>query len=509
MTVPRLVPTAMPGEVFRDLPARIRDHAALRPEADALIDGAERLSWADLADRMDRIAGNLAAQGVGAGGVVASLAGVTADHVALFLGTVAAGAAIAPLPVSAHPDAVARMIANSGAALVLADERAPEVPGTSSLPAFLGEAMRAAPLPPRSMGPDDLFDIIYSSGTTGAPKGIEHDARFRDRQIARFHGLGFGPEAVTLISTPIYSNTTLVTLVPALGTGGAVVLQRRFDEADWLRLAEAERVTHTMLVPVQLQRLLAHEDFDRRDLSAFVAKLSTSAPLPAPLKREILARWPGRMIGIYGMTEGGVSAILDCGAHPGKLHTVGRPVAGAEVRVIDPAGRALPPGEVGEVVGRSPTVMLGYRGAPEATAAAIWVSPEGEPFLRTGDLGRLDADGFLELLDRQKDVIISGGFNVFASDLEAVLLEHPAVADAAVIGVPSERWGETPLGCIALKSDMKEHGILDWANGRLGRTQRLSAIAVLPELPRNAIGKVLRRELRERWAEGRLEPARV
>lgn len=504
-----LRPAPVPGEVYEDLPSRIRRNAARRPDAVALIDGDRRISAAELADLMDRIAARLAGLGLGPGNVVASLAGITAEHVALYLGVLSLGAAMAPLSVSAHPDALRRMIGNSAAVQLFADDRAPDMPDVpfADLGQFIAEARRTAPRPPRAVPPEALFDIIYSSGTTGQPKGIEHDARFRDRQMQRFVRFGLGPGSVTLVSTPIYSNTTLATLLPALGGGGTVVLMRKFDERGYLELAERHRVTHAILVPVQIRRLMEHPDFDRFDLSAFQAKLSTSAPLPAPLVREVLARWPGKMINIYGMTEGGVSATLDCGAFPDKLHTVGRPPENAEIRVIDEQGREVPPGEAGEIVGCSPTIMLRYRKAPDATGSAIWTSPEGEDFIRTGDMGRLDEDGFLILMDRRRDMIISGGFNIFASDLELVLAEHPAVSEAAVIGVPSPRWGETPVGCVVLRphQTVTAPELRDWANARLGKTQRLSEVIVLDALPRSVIGKVLKRDLQERWSKGTLQ----
>ncbi len=509
--VPALVPAPVPGETFRDLPARIRDHARARPDATALIEGDRRISAAELADRMDRTATCLAADGIAPGDVVASLAGVTADHVTLYLAVLAAGAALAPLPLSAHPEALERMVANSGAKRLFAEAGALEVPDAAPIRRDLAElieaAQDAAPHPPRPMAPDALFDILYSSGTTGAPKGIEHDARFRDRQIARLARFEIGPDAVMLISTPIYSNTTLAALLPALGLGATTVLVRKFAEEAFLATAEAHRATHAMLVPVQIRRLVEHPAFDRFDLASFRVKLSTSAPLPAPLVRDVLARWPGRMVNIYGMTEGGVSAILDCGAHADKLHTVGRAVPGAEIRIIDEAGRELPVGEAGEVVGRSPTIMRGYRGDPEATRAATWVGPEGEAFIRTGDMGRFDEDGFLTLLDRKRDMILSGGFNIFASDLETVLLDHPAVHEAAVIGVADDRWGETPVACVTLapgEEAPEAESLRVWANERLGRTQRLSRLVVLEALPRNVIGKVLKRTLKAQWDEGRI-----
>ena len=503
---PMIVPAPLPGFAFLDLPSRIRAHGAAHPDAPALIEGEAVTSWAALAGAMDRIAGHLAAEGVGRGDVVASVGGVTADHVALYLGALAAGACMAPLPTSARPEAARAMAANCAPATVFADATGVEAAGdlrAEPLDGLIARTAGWAPAPPRAPSETDRFDIIYSSGTTGAPKGIVHDHLFRARQATRFAAYGYDAAAISLVSTPLYSNTTLAALLPALSGGGTLVLMPRFDAGGFLALAARHGVTHAMLVPVQVRRILAHSDFDGTDLSAFRVKLSTSAPFPAPMLREVLDRWPGRMVNNYGMTEGGVGAMLDAGAHPDKLHTVGRPVLGCDLRVLDPEGRALPQGEVGEIVGRSATMMSGYLGDPERTSAALWWSPEGDAFMRSGDMGRIDADGFLELMDRSRDMINSGGFNVFPADLEAVLAAHPDVAEVAVIAVPSADWGETPLALVVPRGAVSAEALRDWANARLGRTQRIAAVELRSALPRSDIGKVLKRELRAPYWEGR------
>ena len=503
---PAIVPAPLPGFAFVDLPSRIRAHGAARPRAPALIEGDAVTDWGTLAGAMDRIAGRLSAGGVARGDVVASVGSVTADHVALYLGTLAAGACMAPLPTSAQPEAVAAMAKNCAPAVVFADGSGAEAAGglrAEPLDGLVARTTGPAPAPARAPSDGDRFDVIYSSGTTGAPKGIVHDHLFRARQATRFAAYGYDEAAVSLVSTPLYSNTTLAALLPALSGGGALVLMPRFDAGGFLALAERHRATHAMLVPVQVRRILAHPGFDAADLSAFRVKLSTSAPFPAAMLREVLDRWPGRMVNNYGMTEGGVGAMLDAGAHPGKLHTVGRPVLGCELRVLGPDGRALPQGEVGEIVGRSATMMSGYLGDPDRTAAALWRSPEGDAFMRSGDMGRIDADGFLELMDRSRDMINSGGFNVFPADLEAVLAAHPDVAEVAVIAVPSTEWGETPLALVVPRGAAEAEALRDWANARLGRTQRIAAVELRETLPRSDIGKVLKRELRAPYWEGR------
>jgi acyl-CoA synthetase (AMP-forming)/AMP-acid ligase II len=292
--------------------------------------------------------------------------------------------------------------------------------------------------------------------------------------------------------------------LPTLASGAATVLMHKFDERKFLELCERHRVTHAMLVPVQYQRILALPDFERFDLSSFQFKLCTSAPLREETKRDIIARWPGEMIEIYGLTEGGAVCILDARKFPNKLHTVGKPSPMSDVRIIDEQGKELPAGEIGEVVGRQQVMMTGYYKREAETHALYWYDAQGNRFQRTGDMGRFDRDGFLQLLDRKKDMIISGGFNVYAADLEVVLSSHEAVSDVAVIGIPSERWGETPLGLVVLKpgAGVEPPQLLAWANERLGKNQRLTAIELRDALPRSPIGKVLKRELREPyWAK--------
>jgi long-chain acyl-CoA synthetase len=503
---------AQPFGLFADL---FRLQARAHPDKTALICENGSAAYRQLDDLADRIAAGLQKDGVGRGGVVAICSMASLAYVAVFIGTLRTGAAVSPLSPSATAEQLAGMLRDSGAAYLFADRAGAEAFGSSlervsTRYIALQESACGKPLlswlptegaqpTPTIVSPEQPFNIIYSSGTTGTPKGIVQPHAMRWPHLHLVDPPGYGPDSVAIISTPLYSNTTLVSLLPALAGGGTVVLMPRFDARGFLELSERHRVTEAMLVPVQYRRILDVPDFDRFDLTSYRMKYATSAPFAAELKAEVLARWPGGLVEYFGMTEGGGSCMLAAHEHPDKLHTVGQPIEGHEILVIDDDGRALPPGEAGEVVGRSPAMMSGYHNQPGKTAEAEWRSPKGDRYIRTGDIGRMDADGFFTLLGRKKEMIISGGINIYPIDLETVLRQHAAVHEAAVVGAPSDHWGETPVGFVTINSenDATCDALKEWANARLGKMQRLAEVRIVEELPRSPIGKILKRELQQ------------
>jgi long-chain acyl-CoA synthetase len=499
---PATSPEAALARPFGDFARLLHEHAVRRPGHAALVLGGRRVTYAELDRAMDRVAAALRRDGVAPRDSVAICAANGIEYALLFLGALRGGAVAALVPPTAGADSIARMVADSGARLCFDESRL--------APDAFARWLEGAPDVPvhAEPTPDWPFNIIYSSGTTGTPKGIVQPHSMRWIHMQRGPAYGYDASNVTLVATPLYSNTTLVSFFPALAAGGTVVMMGRFDAGAWLALAERERVTHAMLVPVQYQRIMAREDFARYDLSAFRMKFSTSAPFAAELKRDVLARWPGGLVEYYGMTEGGGTCVLPAHEHPGKLHTVGKPAPGVDLRLIDDEGREVAPGEAGEVVGHSGAMMSAYHNRPGDTAAAQWRDAGGKRFIRTGDIGRFDDEGFLTLLDRKKDVVISGGFNVYPSDIEAVLCAHPDVAEAAVFGVPSAQWGETPVAAAvpARAPPPEAAALLAWVNDRVGKVQRLADLRWVAALPRNAIGKVMKRELRDAYRGG--EPVR-
>jgi long-chain acyl-CoA synthetase len=500
---------------FGTLADVIRAHGDEQPAKLALVDAKRTISYGELNALMDRVAAALQRDGVGKADVAAICATTSVEYAAVFLGILRAAAVVAPLAPSSTPESLVIQLKDSGAKVFfldaqLAEHMAGVIDQAGAVRVSLDESGAGTPLSQwlapegakpqlHSVDPDQGFNIIYSSGTTGAPKGIVQPHRMRWGQVRR----GVYPaDAVTMISTPLYSNTTLVSFLPTLSNGGTAVLMPKFDVKQFLELSEKHRATHAMLVPVQYRRLMEYPEFDRYDLGSYQMKFATSAPFSAELKRQVLDRWPGGLTEFYGMTEGGGSCYLQAHLHPDKLHTVGTPLPGHDIRLIGEDGKEVAQGEVGEVVGRSGAMMVGYHNQPGKTSEAEWYSPEGLRYIRTGDVGRFDEDGFLTLMDRKKDMIISGGFNIYPSDLEAELTQHPAVVEAAVVGVPSQAWGETPVAFVALKAGASASAeeIKAFVNGRVGKTQRLADVRLVDALPRSHIGKVLKRELRDSYA---------
>jgi acyl-CoA synthetase (AMP-forming)/AMP-acid ligase II len=505
------MPETMPEDTVVDMVRRV---ARVNPDRDAVVCDGTRLSWAAFDTAINKAANMLIARGVTRGDRVAVLAPNSIAYAVLFMGILRAGGCVVPLSTMASTTALEKMVKDCGARVFcLAETYRELVPfidamditrialdfeadGFEAYAQAMDDADTTDPMVPVGMG--DGFNLIYSSGTTGTPKGILHTHFLRAAQMDRVTANGYDDAARTLLSTPLYSNTTIVAFLPTLVGGSTAILMSKFDAQGWLALAEAEAATHTMLVPVQYKRIVELPEFADYDLSAMRLKLSTSAPLRADVKQKVLAQMPGKLVEYYGLTEGGGVTVLIADENPDKLHTVGKPAPHCDIRLIGVDGVEVAPGEVGEICGRSPTMMAGYYGRDDLTEETLWRNADGDVYLRSGDMGSFDADGFLVLSDRKKDMIISGGLNIYANDLELILLADPDVTDAAVIGVPSEAWGETPLGLVVLREGSVATGedIRARANEKLGKSHRLSAVEVRDVLPRSSIGKILKKDLR-------------
>ena len=486
---------------FGRLDQLVAAHASEHPDFPAAALGDRVLTYAELDLLTDRLAASLQRDGLDKGDAIAICAGASLEYVALILAASRVGVVVAPLATWLKPDGLIALAQDTGARRLFTDnpllveawgERAVMF---DDLPGWM--APQEARPKPVQIVPEDAHCLMYSSGATGAPKGVIQTYMHRWRLLTV---VGATHRESYLVSTPLCSSVTAFAWAKPMAVGGTAVLMAKFDALEFLELAQRWRITNAVLAPVQAQRILARPDFDAFDLSSFRSKVILAAPSTPELKAEMLRRWPGGLTEIYAMSEGGVASYLDAVAHPDKLHTVGKPQPGVTLKVIDDEGEELEPGSIGELVGRSKTMMQGYHNRPEATDRAFWRDAEGKAHVRSGDVGRIDADGFVELLGRKKDVIISGGQNIYPRDLEAALERHPAVQDVAVVGRKSRRWGEEPVAFVALNPGwvVDPQNLYAWMCERLGRWQRPAEVIILEELPMSPAGKVLKAELRAR-----------
>jgi len=506
------------------LPDAIAHHGRWRAGRPALICGEARRSWAQFDAATNRIANGLIAAGLRKGDRIAVLMASSIEMVELMFGAGKAGVSVVPINVSVSDAAVVAMLTDSGATAIAAsgshcgridqmDVAALRLKLAVDAPSpardWTGVALwrdaQSPTAPNVAIAPGDECNIIYSSGTTGLPKGIVHSQGCR-RNWAIDLGLAlrYHSGAVTVCSIGLYSNIMWATMLSTLLLGGTIVVLPSFSVPELLDAIQQHRVTHGAFVPVQLQRLL-ERGVQGSDVGSLQAIMCCGSPLPLAVKREIPHRLGCALIELYGLTEGLVTT-LDPEDFERKIESVGRPLPGQRLKLVGADDREVAAGYAGEIVGLGRVVMDGYHNRPDATLEATWTDDAGLRWLRTGDIGRLDDEGFLYLLDRKKDLILSGGQNIYPADLEAVLLEHRAVVDVAVIGIPDERWGETPLAIVvphtadSTDACISAAELRDWANARLGKQQRITAVIFVAQLPRNPNGKILKRELRTTYA---------
>jgi len=499
-------------------------HARYRPGHTAVVFEDTRLDFAAFDARVRRLARGLARLGLAPGDKVATVMGNCLELLELYWAAAVAGLVVVPLSPLLRRQALRTLIDDSDAGVVFADaacaEAVDEVRGElRAVPdgryVLVGGAGRKGYLDHEAVcqrgdggeeaspaiAGDAPYNIIYSSGTTGLPKGIVLTHEVRVMYATLFaSSFRMAPESVVLHSGSIVFNGAFLTLMPAMYLGATYVLQRQFQPAAFVEAVRRERVTHVMMVPSQIVALLASPAFDPDALASLEMMCSVGAPLLRTHKEAVRDALPGRLYELYGLTEGFMT-VLDRDDVAGKLTSVGTPPPFFEMRIVRSDGEQAAPGEVGEITGRGPMLMAGYYKKPELTEQAIV-----DGWLRTGDLGFVDDDGYLHLVDRAKDMFISGGVNVYPRDIEEVIASHPAVADVAVFGVPDDTWGETAVAAVRLRPGeerVDRAALRAWVNEQVGaKYQRVREVLVVDDFPRNATGKTLKRTLRENYMAG-------
>jgi acyl-CoA synthetase (AMP-forming)/AMP-acid ligase II len=496
----------------------IRRRATATPDAVALQEPQRLTTFAALDERSSAVANALVGEGVVPGDRVGFIGANGPEFLEVLYGATKAGAiATAVNNRLAGPEVLA-ILADSAPRVVVVDAEAePLVKGLDGLgfpcqvrvvgADFDGWRDAASAVDPNvPVGPDDTALILYTSGTTGRPKGIELTGRNLGCSLASLHeGVVMGADSVCAAPVPFFHVAGLSLALAAALRGGRLLLEQPSDMAGVVRLLVERQVTHAVLIPTVLQWLLALPETRQADWSRLQYVVYGASPIPLSVLTEATEVFGCHFLQSYGLTEtAGGFTLLSAEDHrngaryPERLRSAGRPLAGVRIRIVDPVTlQDLPAGERGEVLVTGSRVMKGYWGQPALTAQTVM--PGG--WLRTGDGGSLDADGYLFLHDRLTDMIVTGGENVYPAEVESVMTGHPAVAEVAVLGVPSERWGESPYAVVVLApgAEVTEADLLGWTRDRLAHFKCPVGVTITAALPRTASGKlqkvVLRRQL--------------
>jgi fatty-acyl-CoA synthase len=498
-----------------------------------VIDGERRFTYAEFAERAGRLAGVLVTRGVRPGDRVAYLAYNSHPLLEGYFGVLEAGGILLPLNVRLAPQELAYILDDAGVRLLFIDadflplldemqagmSGRPEVvwlgsrPDTRSEPLYedlLAEVPAGEQRPPE-IDEDAVAELFYTSGTTGLPKGVMLTHRnLYLHALSTMATLSVADDEVQLHTIPLFHVNGWGTPQALTAAGGTHVMLRRFDPGEALRLIEAERVTRFFAVPTMLTMILNHADIAKYDLSSLRRVMLGGAPTPVELVRQAEKILRCTVHAGYGLSE--TSPVLTtawsrshlCGGDDARTRrqaSTGTPIVGADVRVVTEDGGEVPwdGDSVGEIVARSNVVMAGYWNDPEGTAAIIH-----DGWFHTGDMAVVDPDGYITIVDRKKDIIISGGENISSVEIEKVLFEHPAVLESAVVAVPDARWGEVPKALVALRpgASATEEELIAFCRDRLARFKSPQSVDFFESLPKGGTGKILKARLRAPYWKG-------
>lgn len=484
------------------------------PDRAAIVQGDSRVSYRQLGERALRVAGLLSQAGLQRGDRVALLLSNCVEFSEISLGVIGSGGVLTPINTRLAPPEIAHVVVDSGARyLFVGAEFLPRLKAfRSSIPpetvvivvgeSSLEDGLRsygeefgsAAPLERFvSSEPDDDCIIVYTSGTTGRPKGAvrSHGGCLANAQsMAPLESCG--PTDSFLFAIPLASAGYYNLLVPLVMRSLTIHLMPKFDGSDFLRLLAEERCSHTYLVPSMWDIVLKAPECESTDTSSLRCGIWGGEPMAETLRQRIVARFGNVLAGIWGATECGLSVSRpeDGTTRPG---TAGRASGLNQLRIVDELGKEVPRGQIGEITNKGPGIMLRYLSNPQATADAV-----REGWYYSGDLGIMDDDGYLTIVDRKREMLISGGQNVYPAEIEAALSEHPEVVRVAVVGVPDSKWGESPVAFVVWRDSVKEEDLREWCRARLAAYKIPRFWHSVSELPMNANGKILKNDLREK-----------
>ncbi len=499
----------------------LKKHATYRPNHIALIFEDKKITYNELYETVNQLSHAFIKAGIKKGDKVSTILPNSVELYETYWACAAIGAVAVPLSPLLREQGLQNLLNNSDTKLIITTKALTEhlnsvknnlnnIPkenywiidseeyGYQNFHQQKQEQLNSFPKIEEVVG-DDIYNIIYSSGTTGLPKGIVINHAVRSLYGSLFsNAYRITAESIIMHSGSIIFNGSFLTLMPAMFMGCTYVLMSHFNADEVVEIIAKEKITHTILVPSQIISCLDKTTFNKENVSSLECIISVGAPLLLEQKQELNKKIPNVFYELYGLTEGFMT-ILDKNDAMIKVGSVGTPPQFMDIKIVDENGENLPTKLIGEIVGKGPLLMTEYYKNPVQTSEAI-----KNGWLFTGDLGYLDDDGFLFLTGRKKDLIISGGVNVYPTDIEEIIIRHPAIKDVAVFGVSHSEWGETPVAAVVLNEGFSEtaNEIKLWVNQHVeARFQKIYTVIILENLPRNIAGKVLKIELKENYSK--------